>query len=91
MLVKREVLKTGENALTAKYTLMYFISVGGSGWISRKIFLKSGELLEWAAQGGGGLIIPGGVQDMALRDVVSRHSGGGFVIGLDDLSGLFQP
>jgi len=29
--------------------------------------------------------------DVALRDVVSGRGGGRLVIGLDDLSGLFQP
>ena len=29
--------------------------------------------------------------DVALRDVVSRHGGGGLMVGLDDLSCLFQP
>ena len=29
--------------------------------------------------------------DVALRDVVSGHGGGGLVVGHDDLSGLFQP
>jgi len=29
--------------------------------------------------------------DVALRDMVSGHGGGGLMIGLDDLSGLFQP
>ena len=29
--------------------------------------------------------------DVALRDVVSGHSGDGLATGLDDLSGLFQP
>ena len=29
--------------------------------------------------------------DMAPRDVVSRHGGGGLVVGLDDLRDLFQP
>ena len=28
--------------------------------------------------------------DVALRDVVSGHGGGGSAAGLDDLSGLFQ-
>jgi len=31
------------------------------------------------------------VQDGALRDMVSGHGVDGFVVGLDDLSGLFQP
>ena len=29
--------------------------------------------------------------DVALRDMVSRHGGAGLMIGLDDLSGFFQP
>ena len=29
--------------------------------------------------------------DVALRDVVGGHGGGGLMIGLDDLRGLFQP
>jgi len=29
--------------------------------------------------------------DVALRDVVSGHGGGGLMIGLDDLRGPFQP
>ena len=29
--------------------------------------------------------------DVALRDVVSEHGGDGLVVGLDDLSDLFQP
>ena len=28
---------------------------------------------------------------VALRDVVSGHGGVGLMVGLDDLSGLFQP
>jgi len=37
-----------------------------------------------AAQGGGGVTIPGGVQEcrnVALRDVVSGHGGDGLVVG----------
>ena len=29
--------------------------------------------------------------DVALRVVVSGHGGGGLMVGLDDLRGLFQP
>ena len=29
--------------------------------------------------------------DVALRDVVNRHGGDGLMVGLDDLSCLFQP
>jgi len=28
---------------------------------------------------------------LALRNMVSGHSGDGLMVGLDDLSGLFQP
>jgi len=28
---------------------------------------------------------------VALRDMVSGHDGDGLMVGLDDLSGLFQP
>ena len=47
-----------------------------------------------AAQEGGGVFTPGSIQnhaDVALGDVVSGRGGGRLVIGLDDLSGLFQP
>jgi len=47
-----------------------------------------------AAQGGGGVPVPGGVQnrvDVALRDVGSGHGGSGLVVGLDGLSGLLHP
>ncbi len=30
-------------------------------------------------------------RDVALRDVVSGHGGGGLTVGLEDLRGLFQP
>ena len=45
-----------------------------------------------AAQGGGGVTIPGGVLnfvDVALRDAVSGHGGDGLMFGLDDPSGQF--
>ena len=29
--------------------------------------------------------------DVALRGMVSRHDGDGLMVGLDDLSGVFQP
>ena len=29
--------------------------------------------------------------NVALRDVVSGHGGGGLLVGLDDLRALFQP
>ena len=47
-------------------------------------------MLERAAQGGDGVAIPGGVQNM-FRTWFSRHGGVGLMVGLDDLRGLFQP
>ena len=35
---------------------------GGSGWILGKILQKSGQVLERAAQGGGGSSVPGSVK-----------------------------
>ena len=49
--------------------------------------------MEQAAWGGGGVTAPEAFMnsgDVALRDVVSGHGGGGLVIGLEDLRGLFQ-
>ncbi len=55
---------------------------GSSGWISRKIASPKEQCCSGtAAQGGGGVTIPGGVQgtgDVALRDVGSGHGGVGW-------------
>ena len=40
---------------------------------------------EMQVQGGEGVV------HVALRDVVSGHGGDGLMVGLDNLSGLFQP
>ena len=60
----------------------------GSGW-------KGGQALEWAAQGGGGVTDPGGAQGMFGRHVeghgLVRTGGDGWMVGLDDPVGLFQP
>jgi len=52
-------------------------------------------VLEQAAQGGGGLTDPGGVQEM-LTCCTEGHglvgsTGGKWVVGLDELGGLLQP
>ena len=52
-------------------------------------------MLEWAAQGGGGVTIPEGVQE-TFRCCAEGHSllgitGDRWTAGLDDLGGLFQP
>ena len=53
------------------------------------------QALEWAAQGGGGVTIPGGVQGTFGRGAVGhglmRIIGDGWMVGLDDPVGLFQP
>ena len=64
---------------------------------SREKFLlwKSVQALEWAVQGGGGVTIPGGVQE-TFRYGTEGHSllgntGDMWMVGLDDLGGHFQP
>ena len=70
-------------------------SRGGSGWLLGKISLrKSSEAVAQAAQGGGGVTVSGGVEGMCgcgTEDMVNGHGGDGLAVGLDDLSGLFQP
>ena len=47
-----------------------------------------------AAQGGGGVTVPGGVPEpcgCGTEDVVSGHGGDGLAVGPGDLRGLFQP
>ena len=56
---------------------------------------KAGQALEWAAQRGGGVTDPGGVQ-RAFGCCVEGHGlvrtiGEGRMVGLDDPVGLFQP
>ena len=56
---------------------------------------KGGQALEWAAQGGGGVTDPGGVQGTFGRCVeghgLVRTIGDGWMVGLGDPVGLFQP
>ena len=56
----------------------------------------SGQPLEEAAQGGDRVPVPAGVQgtlDDVVRDVAKWEGNGGgrWVVGLDDLRGLFLP
>ena len=53
------------------------------------------QALQWAAQGGGGVTDPGDVQ-AKFGFCVEGHGlvstiGDGWMVGLDDLEGLFQP
>jgi len=52
-------------------------------------------VLEWTAQGGGGVNIPGGVQEAfkycSKGHNLGRNIGDRWKVGLDDLRGLFQP
>ena len=62
----------------------------------RNNFFSEGAERQWHRLhvGEKGVTIPGGIQEtwnVALRDVVSGHGGGGLMVGLGDLSGLFQP
>lgn len=56
---------------------------------------RSGQTLEWAAQGSGGVTVPGDVQEVCRCDT-EEHSvmdsiSGKWTIGLDDLKGFVQP
>ena len=59
------------------------------------LFQKSGQALEWAALGSGGVTDPGGVQGMFRHGVeghgLMRTIGDRWTVGLDDLVQLFQP
>ena len=52
-------------------------------------------MLEWAAQGGGGVTVPGGVQETLRCCTKGRglvgNIGGRCMVGQDDHGGLFQP
>ena len=68
----------------------------GSGWtLGNTTFLKGGQTLEWAAQRGGGVTEPGGVQRVfgccTEGHGLARTTGDGRMVGLDDPVGLFQP
>ena len=55
---------------------------------------KSGAAVAEAAQGGGGVTVPGGVPELCgcgTEDMVSGHGEDGLTVGLGDLEGLFQP
>jgi len=61
--------------------------------IRENFFPQSGAAVAQAAQGGGGVTVPGGVPEpcgCGTEDVVSGHGGGGLVVGPGDLRGLFQ-
>jgi len=55
---------------------------GGLDWILGKIsLLKSGQTLDQAAQGGGGVIIPGGVQKTCRCGTAGHGLAGMVVLG----------
>ena len=58
-------------------------------------YSHSSQAMEWAAQGGGGVTDPGGVQGTFGRCVdghgLVRTIGDRWMVGLGDAVGLFQP
>ena len=66
----------------------------GSMWI---LLSESGQALEWPVQGGGGVAVPGSVQEVSGRRptryslVACGSKGNGRMVGLDGLVGPFQP
>jgi len=69
------------------------LSLGDS--IIGPLLSMSGQTLEWAAQGGGGVTDPGGVQGAFVHCVeghgLMRTIDYGWMVGLGDPVGLFQP
>ena len=67
---------------------------GGSGWILGKIFspraVRQWHRLPREVVGPPYLGVFMNCVDVALRDLVSGHGGGGLVVRLDNLSGSFQ-
>jgi len=67
----------------------------GSGWTLGNTTSLKGQALEWAAQRGGGVTDPGGVQGTFGRYIerhgLARSIGDGWMVGLGDPVGLFQP
>ena len=68
---------------------------GDSGWTLRKTSPKEWSALEQAAQGGGEVTNHRGIQE-TFRCCTEGHGlvgniGDGWMVGLDDLRGLFQP
>lgn len=58
-----------------------------SGWILGKNYSQSGEALQQAAHGDGGVTVSEAFkkgEDVALEDVVSKHSWSGLMVGLDN-------
>ena len=60
-------------------------------WILGKYFYKSGQ--EWTAHGGGGVTVPGGVQETFRCCIEGCGLAGKYwwMVGLDGLGGLFRP
>ena len=63
-----------------------------------KLFVsEGGQVLEWPAQGGGGVAVPGSVQEAPGREatryglVAFGSNGNGRTVGLDDLVGRSFP
>ena len=80
------------NHRSLNYIIHHICTSSGSGL---QLFSESSQALEWAAQGGGGVTISGGDQEI-FRCCIEGHGlmgniGDRWTVGLDDLRGLFQP
>ena len=51
------------------------------GYQEKVLLQKSSQVLEWAAQGGSGIIIPGGVQEQWRCDTEEHGQGAILVVG----------
>lgn len=65
------------------------------GCYEKLVLCENDQVLEWAAHAGGGITVPGGVQEMFSyftegHDLVG-NIGDRWMVGLNNVGGLFQP
>jgi len=94
MYILSEMVQEGKqhvylHGLEDLHDLLEISGLWAVGWIIK----NSGEALEQAAQGGGGVTVPGGIQELRRCGTEEHlgHDGDGLMIGLDDSRSIFQP
>ena len=90
-----EVSLSSHSTLIGKEAMTLGCSRGDSGWMIGNISSqRSSEAVAQAAQGGGGVTVPGGVPEPCGCGTEGHGQWawcGGLLVGLGGLRGLFQP